>query len=113
VALPKPVSDVTNGGDYWAPFGKKRWSAVRVISVTNDVAEVNRVDPSSNEPKTRRTKVNATQLVKRDSSLNGDDRPTVEPEAIFNPQETEESRKNAMWERLLALLPDKSTTDDW
>jgi len=107
------VSNVRDGGDYWAPFGKKRWSAVRVISVTDGEAEVNRVDASSNEPKSRRTKVDASKLVLRDPARVGEDKPEASPSEVFDRAMTPEEEHEARIARIMALLDDDSTVDDW
>jgi len=99
--------------DFWAPFGEKRWSAVRVLSVTDGIAEVNRVDPSSNQPKSRRTKVKASQLLKRDPALKGEDKPTSAPAEMFSEQTKREETRREKITRLFALIDDGSTIDDW
>lgn len=111
--MPQPVLNVINGGDYWAPFGETRWSAVRVISVADGVAEANRVNATTNEPKARVTSVNAAQLVARDPALNGDDKPDANPSDVFDGRATEEELRQARVLSLVDLLDDNSTTDDW
>ena len=113
VPLPMHIPGVTTDGDYWAPFGKKRWSAVRVVSVKAGVAEVTRVDASSNKPKTRRSKVKVSQLVERDSGLKGTDTPTSTPSEMCDEAEARECARAKSIAKSMARLPDTSTMDDW
>lgn len=81
----KPIMPyhVTPGADYWAAWGSKGWSAVRVKVVKRKFAKVSRVDPKTNEVKTRTAKVRLDELVKRDPSQEGRDRPEDGPAEVF------------------------------
>lgn len=111
--LPQPPADVMIGKDFWAPFGTKRWSAVRVLSITDGIAEVTRVNASSNEPKTRRSKVKTARLVKRDPNQKGKDKPAATPEEMFSAAEQKTTTGRSRVAHLMALLDDDSTIDDW
>jgi len=81
----KPVMpyNLSIDGDYWASWGSKGWSAVRVNNVKRKFAKVSRVDPKTNEVKKRGAKVRADEMVKRDPSQCGADKPTEGPDVVF------------------------------
>jgi hypothetical protein len=101
------------GKDYWTPFGKKRWSAVRILSITAGIAEVTRVDALTNEAKARITKVEVTQLLKRDPALKGTDKPTNFPEEMFVKSSKSEETRTERIARLLSWIGDDATVEDW
>ena len=81
----KPVMpyNLAIGGDYWASWGSKGWTAVRVTDVKRKFAKVVRVDPKTNESKKRDAKVLADEMVKRDPAERGADKPDDGPDVVF------------------------------
>lgn len=57
--------------------------------------------------------MNASQLVLRDPALKGADKPEVSPSEVFDKQTNSEEDRVARIERLMDLLDDNSTTNDW
>ena len=80
---PVLVVHVREGADYWAAWGSKGWSAVRVLSVKHKWATVSRIDPRTNEVKRKRSKVRADELVLRDPTKRGEDKPHEGPGMVF------------------------------
>jgi len=78
-----PDHHVREGADYWASWGSKGWTSVRVIQVKRKWAQVDRVDPRTNLTKKRKAKVRLDELVRRDPKLTGGDKPEVSPSVIF------------------------------
>lgn len=70
-------------GTYWAPFGNKGWSAVRVTKVGYKHAQVDRVKPKTQEL-IAKGKVRKDELLKRDAKLGGRDRPQEGPADVFS-----------------------------
>lgn len=75
--------NISPGGDYWASWGSKGWSAVQATHVKRKWVKVNRMDPKTNEVKKRGARVRADELVKRDPSKCGADKPTEGPDVVF------------------------------
>ena len=96
--LPWQVQD---GRNYWAAWGSKGWSAVRVIAAKRKWAEVERVDAKTNETKSRRSKVRVDELVRRDPKLAGKDRPTAGPAAVFASVRRLRAEEQAVEEKLI------------
>lgn len=74
---------VYEGAHYWAAWGNKGWTAVTVVAVKRKWAQVTRVDPKTNKPKNRNSKVRLDELVKRDPKKKGKDKPQEGPAAVF------------------------------
>lgn len=70
-------------GTFWAPYGEKGWSAVRIHTVGYKHARVDRVRPKTQEVVTTKGKVRLDELVKRDPNLIGADRPRQTPDEVF------------------------------
>jgi uncharacterized membrane protein len=72
----------------WAAWGDTGWSAVRVMTVSKSKknVKVERVDPKTEAPITRRAKAKISELVKRDSKLKGADKPEAPPAEVFAEQ---------------------------
>jgi hypothetical protein len=125
------------GRPYWAAFGDRRWSAVQIVTIKRKWANADRVNPSSNQVTKRGARVKVTELVKRDPELKGKDKPQsppvevfakvrevekpiepVEEETVPKPKrklrspESERVRAEHVG-KLLGLLDDQSTVDDW
>jgi hypothetical protein len=81
----KPVlkHHVCEGSDYWASWGSKGWTAVRVIQAKRVFANVARINPKTNETKSRNAKVRLDEMVKRDPKKKGKDKPKVSPAVVF------------------------------
>lgn len=80
---PIPAWHIHEGGNYWASWGSKGWTAITIISAKRKWAQVQRVDPKTNKPKRRNSKVRLDEMVKRDPKLKGKDKPTSGPADIF------------------------------
>ncbi len=74
---------IREGGNYWASWGSKGWTAVLVISVARKWAKVRRLDPKTGALKKRTSKVRLDELVKRDPKQKGRDKPKVGPADVF------------------------------
>lgn len=83
----KPVLEhqVMEGGAYWAAWGDKGWSAVKIISKKRKNAVARRVKPNTGAV-IRETKVRLDRLVKRNPELKGKDRPKETPAEVFAPK---------------------------
>lgn len=71
------------GGSFWAPYGKKGWSAVNVLDVGRVWAKVERVKPKTGEVVNRKGRVRKDELLVRDPKVNGADRPEEGPDVVF------------------------------
>ena len=80
---PIPPYLVSEGSHYWASWGNKGWTAVRVSQVKTKYAIVQRIDPLTNEVRTKEARVKLDELVKRNPDLNGEDKPTTGPADVF------------------------------
>ena len=80
---PIPPYLVDEGAHYWASWGNKGWTAVRVSQVKTKYAVVQRLNPLTNEVMTERARVKLDELVKRIPSMLGEDKPTTSPGAVF------------------------------
>jgi hypothetical protein len=124
------------GKPYWAGMGNTRWSAVQITSIKRKWATADRVNPSSNEVTKRGAKVKVAELVKRDPGRKGKDKPQSPPSEVFakvreieaeskaqmkdvpEPEPAPAKERNgklrsSQIQKLLALLDDDSTVDDW
>ncbi len=141
--LPKPLLPihVGVGGTYWAAKGDTKWSAVRILRVLRVKAEVERVVPRNQKIIHRKGKVKLDELVKRDPKRKGKDKPTVPPKEVFadvrkeraaaaavtvveaapapkppvvkRRSPAEEAATSKKLAKLIELLGDDSTDDDW
>ena len=124
----KPVVpwNVVEGGDYWAAWGSKGWTAVRVLSAKRKWASVARVNPRTNETKSRNAKVRIDELVVRDPKQKGKDKPSDGPPAEDEPAprlgawaglspEEVDKRQRSIWEKLhgKGSWDNVPTVDDW
>lgn len=137
-----PQASVWTNGTYWAPWGDGGWSAVKIVKLGRIYARAIRVKPKTGEEAKTRGKVRMDELVRRDPKLQGADRPESPPVVVFadvrlvrsdlekKAQEKvlrdEEQAGQAMAEsvrrelasedrvlRVLSLLEDESTEEDW
>jgi len=83
VSIPVPDHLVSEGETYWASWGNKGWSAVRVIQVKRTKAMVERVNPKTNETLPSNATVRLDELVKRNAALLGADKPQRPPASVF------------------------------
>lgn len=74
---------VTEGDDYWASWGSKGWTAVKVLQVKTKYAVVQRIDPLTGEVRTAEARVKVDELVKRSPALTGTDKPSRLPSEVF------------------------------
>jgi len=74
---------IYEGGDYWASWGSKGWTAVRVLNVKRKFADVERINPKTNKTKSRNAQVRLDEMVKRDPKQKGSDKPSEGPGVIF------------------------------
>lgn len=83
--MPTPIlpHQVYEGGDYWASWGSKGWTAVRITSVRRKFAQVERINAKTNETKSRTAKVRLDELVRRDPKQKGTDKPEEGPDEVF------------------------------
>jgi len=81
---PIPPYQVREGADYWAAWGSKGWTAVRVRSAKRKWAFVDRIDPITNEVRSRKAKVRVDELVRREPKLKGKDKPEISPSVVFD-----------------------------
>ena len=123
------------GQHYWAPWGNSGWSAIILTKLSRVWCRASRVDPRTSDVTTHTGKVRRDRLVKRDPALKGKDRPVGSPEEIV-PQtvpaepepetastlapkpeversQAEQAKIDADVAKLLGLLDDESTADDW
>lgn len=75
--------EAVKNGTYWAPYGDKGWSAVRLRSLGYKHAKVDRVKPKTQEVVTTKGKVRLDELIRRDPKLVGTDRPAKAPNETF------------------------------
>ncbi len=101
--------NISPGGDYWASWGSKGWSAVHATHVKRKWVKVNRVDPKTNGVKKRGAKVRADELVKRDPSLEGKDKPTEGPDVVF--ADVRRHRERAQSEQLVLTKEEGGPAD--
>lgn len=132
---------VWSGVHAWSPFGET-WTAVTVRRTKRVLGKADRVDARTNERKGK-ANIRVTRLVRRDPEAKGDDKPTHTPDEVFAEQikieeraaqAAEERKARKGWldrpepepeeradpeerakrvERLLELLGDDATIDDW
>jgi hypothetical protein len=74
------------GGTFWAPYGKKGWSAVRILEVGRVWGKAERVRPKTQEVVNRNGRVRLDELLLRDPAVGGVDRPAQSPEEAFGKQ---------------------------
>lgn len=95
---------IREGGSYWAAWGSKGWTAVRVTSAKRKWANVTRVDPKTDETKRKGAKVRIDEMVKRDPAMKGADKPTIGPAEVFDEvrelRESEGAEEVALAERV-------------
>lgn len=75
---------VNEGSHYWSAFGDLRWSAVRILDKGRSRAGAERLDPRNGDVIHRKARVRLDELVKRDPSLHGADKPSVTPAELFS-----------------------------
>ena len=74
---------IAEGADYWASWGSKGWTAVKVLQVKSKYAIVQRIDPLTNEVTTAEARVRLDEMVKRIPELGGTDKPVTGPADVF------------------------------
>ena len=74
---------IAEGTDYWASWGSKGWTAVKVLQVKSKYAIVQRMDPLTNEVTTAEARVRLDEMVKRIPELGGTDKPVDGPAEVF------------------------------
>lgn len=74
---------IAEGADYWASWGSKGWTAVKVLQVKSKYAIVQRMDPLTNEVTTAEARVRLDEMVKRIPELSGTDKPGTGPADVF------------------------------
>ena len=74
------------GNTFWAPYGKKGWSAVRILETGRVWGKAERVKPKTGEVVNRSGRVRLDELLLRDPSVGGVDRPEKTPELVFGAQ---------------------------
>ena len=74
---------VRPGGNFWAPFGDKGWSAVTINSVSRLWCKATRVKPSTGGVVTTGSKVRRDELIKRNPDMEGRDKPTDPASVVF------------------------------
>jgi hypothetical protein len=80
---PIPPYLVDEGAHYWASWGNKGWTAVRVSQVKTKYAVVQRLNPLTNEVMTESARVKLDELVRRTPALLGEDKPVRGPDVVF------------------------------
>lgn len=86
------VTNVSVGNCYWSAWGNKGWSAVKVLSISGDTAEAQRVKPKTGEI-IRTSKVKLDRLAPRNPALKGSDMPSTTPNEFFkNPVGTTDAK---------------------
>lgn len=83
MSIPVPDHLVAEGETYWASWGDKGWSAVKVLQVKRTKAVVERVNPKTNKALPSGATVRLDELVKRDTILLGADKPQRLPVSVF------------------------------
>lgn len=83
MSIPVPDHLVAEGETYWASWGDKGWSAIRVIQVKRTKAIVERFNPKTNKALPSNATVRLDELVKRDETLLGADKPQKLPASVF------------------------------
>lgn len=123
------------GKPYWAPWGNSGWSAVVLTELSRVWCRASRVNPRTGEVTTEQGRVRRDRLVQRDPALGGKDRPAGSPKEIVPPPAPAESVEpepedpvpkpgvertperqveiDATTKKLLELLDDGSTINDW
>lgn len=74
---------VRPGGNFWAPFGDKGWSAVTINSVSRLWCKATRVKPTTGDVVTTGSKVRRDELVRRNPDMDGRDKPTEPASVVF------------------------------
>ena len=77
------IYEAQANGTFWAPYGEKGWSAVRIRNLGYKHARVDRVKPKTQEVVTTKGKVRLDELIGRDPKLVGADRPRQTPDELF------------------------------
>ena len=90
----------------WAAWGDTGWSAVRVMMVVRlkKNVKVERVDPKTEAPITRKAKARVSELVKRDPKKKGADKPAAPPAEVFAEQRKKEAEAKAAAEIAKAVV---------
>jgi hypothetical protein len=83
VSVPVPEHLVFDGGAYWASWGNKGWSAVTILEVKRTKAIARRVNPKTNIALPTNATVRVDELVKRNVTLKGNDKPQKSPAIVF------------------------------
>jgi len=78
------------GVPVWAPWGASGWSAVVILKPSHKWAKGLRVKPATGK-EVSEGKVPLDQLIKRDQSLKGKDRPGFAPSEVFAHREPAEA----------------------
>jgi len=131
---------IQSGSKGWAPWGETGWSAIVVTTPHYKWCRVKRVNPKTGEV-VAKGKVLRKKIVSRDPEQKGKDKPSLPPTEVFvdkpdaEPTATpstlqeaptpsgwkppqartpeEEAEHAAKMERLMSLLDDESTAEDW
>lgn len=110
MATPIMSHHVYEGADYWASWGNKGWSAVRVLGVKRKFADVERINAKTNKTKSRNAQVRLDEMVKRDPKLKGADKPSNGPAEVFS-QVRSNRESDAEATRQVEAVPEKPTRE--
>lgn len=129
---------IQKGSTGWAPWGESGWSAITVTTPNYKWCAVKRVNPRNNEP-VAKGKVLRARIISRDPEQKGRDKPSLRPDEVFehmNDEPTapasedaveaptasepktpltpeEKAAREASVAKLLGLLDDAATDEDW